>query len=136
MTSLLYIQVLGVILETPPQVNIKLDLLCECEAPTQTHKAHHQASKPPTQNTRGFSPNERANLVPTTIPTCLAPRPLVGMPPMLQKHQHSLLLREAFHLPSLGSCLPHLDPLAQLFSNRLIDCSPCHGPFAYTHCPL
>lgn len=81
MTLCPFIQVLEVNVEAPPQVNIKLDLLCGCEAPTQTHKAHHQA---PSSNTRGFSPNERANLVPTKIPTCLTPRPCENTCPKLQ----------------------------------------------------
>jgi len=77
MTSLLYIQVLGVIMEAPPQVNIKLDFFVGVKP---QHKHTKPIAKPPTQNTRGFSPNKRANLVLMMIPTCLEPRPLVGMP--------------------------------------------------------
>jgi hypothetical protein len=54
MISLLYIQSLGVTIEAPPQVNIKLDFPCGCEAPTQSHKAHHQTNEAPTQIQGGF----------------------------------------------------------------------------------
>jgi hypothetical protein len=45
MTSLLYIQVLGVIIEAPPQSQHQIRLTCGCEAPSQTHEAHqaHEA---------------------------------------------------------------------------------------------
>jgi hypothetical protein len=76
---------IGVNLWAPPQVNIKLGFLCGCESPTQARKAYHQTHESPTQNTRGISPNERDNLVPTTIPTCLAPRPRETTFPRLQK---------------------------------------------------
>jgi hypothetical protein len=54
MTSLLYIQSLGVNIEAPPQVNIKLGFPCGCEAPTQAHKSHHQTHESPTQIQGGF----------------------------------------------------------------------------------
>jgi hypothetical protein len=58
MTSLLYIQSLGVTIEAPPQVNIKLGFPCGCEAPTQAHKSHHQTHESPTQIQGGFHQTE------------------------------------------------------------------------------
>jgi hypothetical protein len=54
MTSLLYIQYLGVNIESPPQVNIKLGFPCGCEAPKQDHKYHHQTHESPIQIYDGF----------------------------------------------------------------------------------
>jgi hypothetical protein len=53
-TSLLYIQFLGVTIESPLQVNIKLGFSCGCESPTQSHKSHHQTHETPTQIQGGF----------------------------------------------------------------------------------
>jgi hypothetical protein len=54
MTFLLYIQCLGVNIEAPPEVNIKLGFPCGCEVPTQAHKSHHQTHEAPTQIQGGF----------------------------------------------------------------------------------
>jgi hypothetical protein len=72
------------------KLNIKSKLFIPpsgCEAPTQAHKAHQQTLEAPAQHTRGFSPNENYNVMPTKIPTSPTPRPLVGMPPKDTKHQ-------------------------------------------------
>ena len=59
MTSLIYIQFLGVTIEYPPQFNIKLGFSCGCEVPTQTHKSHHQTHESPTQIQEGFHQTKR-----------------------------------------------------------------------------
>jgi hypothetical protein len=73
MTFFLYIQSLGVNIEAPSQVNIKLGFPCGCEAPTQAHKSHHQTHETPTQ-IQGVSPNRKSDVVSMTIPTCPTPR--------------------------------------------------------------
>jgi hypothetical protein len=42
---------------------------------------------PPTQNTRGVSPNEKCDVVPTTIRTCPTPRVMWEYLPDATKHQ-------------------------------------------------
>jgi hypothetical protein len=74
MTSLLYKKSLGVNIESPPQVDIKLGFPCGCEAPTQAHKSHHQTHEGPTQIKGGFPPKQKCDMVPTMIPTCPTPR--------------------------------------------------------------
>jgi hypothetical protein len=119
--SLLYIQVLGVNIEAPPES-------CGRESPTQTHKAHHQTHEAPASFQWRFSPNEECNVVPTTISTCPTPRASENTCPKLQKS--TLPLSEGGILttlhnqleialsPILGVALsPALDPLPQLLSN-------------------
>jgi hypothetical protein len=125
MTSLIYIQSLGVNIESPPQVNIKLGFPCGCQAATKAHKSHHQTHEAPTSFQSIFSPNKECNVVPMMIYTFPTPRARENtfaklqnstLPlseenifttlhkweflSMLQKHQHSLLVREEFHPPS------------------------------------
>jgi hypothetical protein len=63
----------------------RIRLSCGCEAPTQTHKAHHQTHEAPTSFQRQFSPNEECNVVPTMIPTCPTTRARENTCPKLQK---------------------------------------------------
>jgi hypothetical protein len=68
MTFLLCIQSLGVNIEAPPQVNIKLGFPCACEAPTQTHKSHHRTHEAPTQIQGGFHQTESVMWCPRRFP--------------------------------------------------------------------
>ena len=99
MHYLLYIQVLGVNIEDPPQVNIKLDFSCGCEAPTQTHKSHHQTHEAPTSIQRWFSPNEECNVVPMMISTCPTPRACENTYLKLQKSTLVFEIPQATHPP-------------------------------------
>jgi hypothetical protein len=68
MTSLLYIQVLGVIIEAPPQSQHQIRLTCGCEAPSQTHEAHHQAHEAPTSFQGHFRRTESVMWCPRRFP--------------------------------------------------------------------
>jgi hypothetical protein len=59
---------------SPSTSQHQIRLSCGCEAPTQTHKTHHQTHEAPTSFQWWFSPNEECNVVPTMIPTCPTPR--------------------------------------------------------------
>jgi hypothetical protein len=63
----------------------QIRLSCGCEAPTQTHKSHHQTHEAPTSFQWWFSPNKECNVVPTMIPTCPTPRACENTCPKLQK---------------------------------------------------
>jgi hypothetical protein len=59
---------------------IYYNILITCVGVKPPHNpTNHQISKPPAQDTKEISPNERGNVVPMMIPTFLTPRILVGM---------------------------------------------------------
>jgi hypothetical protein len=95
MTSLLYIQSLGVTIEAPPQVNIKLGFPCGCEAPTQAHKSHHQTHEAPTQIQGGFLQTESVMWCPRRFPHAQHLGSCENTYPSY-KNQHSLLARKVF----------------------------------------
>jgi hypothetical protein len=113
-------------------------LSCACEAPTQTHKSHHQTHEAPTSFQWCFSPNKECNVVPTMIPTCPTSRACENT--CLKLHKSTIPLCEGGilttlhnHLeialsPTLGVALSTaLDPLPQLLSN-LLDWLPSLPP--------
>jgi hypothetical protein len=98
MNSLLYIQSLGVTIESPPQVNINLGFSCGCEAPTQAHKSHHQTHEAPIQIQGGFYQTEFVMWFPRRFPhsqhlgscenTCLKLQKSIG--DLCLKHQYNV----------------------------------------------
>jgi len=114
-----------------------------CEAPTQTHKSHHQTHEAPTSFQWNFSPNKEGNVVPMTIPTCPTPRVHENTYPKIKKstlplREKSILTTLYSHLevsmsPILGITLsPTLYPLPKLLSNPP-DLIPPLSP-KKTHC--
>jgi hypothetical protein len=75
---------------SPSTSQHQIRLSCGCEAPTQTHKSHHQTHEAPTSFQWWFSPNEECNVVPTMIPTCPTPRACENTCPKLQKSTRCL----------------------------------------------
>jgi len=85
---------------SPSTSQHQIRISCGCEAPTQTHKAHHQTHEAPTLFQWNFSPNKEFNVVPTMSPTFLTPRELDNTFPKLQKSTMSKKYMSWHHIHS------------------------------------
>ena len=110
MTSLLYIQVLGVNIEALPQVIIKLDFLMGVKPQHKPTKPTTKPMKPQLHSKGSFHQTKSVMWCPRWFPHAQHLGHM-RIPTQSYTNQHSLLAREVFSLHSIITwkylCLPH-----------------------------